>query len=183
MASSFSTETELIEAARDGNRRAFGQLVESHAPRLMSLSLKMLASRSDAEDVVQEAFASAWLSLKKFDLSQPFEPWLTTIALNKARDALRRRRTARLFGGKTDGLEVPSPAAAPDVEVEDRSLLADVQRSIARLPTRLREPFVLVVLEGWSQAEAATLLSVSEKTVETRIYRARKALKKKFSLS
>ena len=64
-------------------------------------------------------------------------------------------------------------------QVAGAQLLAQVKQEISRLPSRLKEPFVLVVLEGQSQAEAAQSLGISEKAVETRIYRARKKLKDK----
>lgn len=68
-------------------------------------------------------------------------------------------------------------AAPPDSQAESRAELARAYAAIARLPLRLREALVLRTVDGLSQAEAAEVLSVSEKTVETRLYRARARLK------
>ena len=174
-------DAQLIAAAKAGSRQAFDRLVSRHAPRLLVLANRMLASEADAEDAVQNAMASAWLALGRFDLSRNVAPWLTTITINKCRDHLRRQRLKSLLRiDSADAVQVlADDAPGPEQEAIDRQLLAEVRKQIARLPIRLKEPFVLVALDGWSQAEAAELLAISEKAVETRIYRARKRLREK----
>jgi RNA polymerase sigma-70 factor (ECF subfamily) len=175
-------EIRLIVAAQSGDRGAFDRIVARHAPRLIRLAVRMLASDADAEDAVQNAMASAWLALHRFDPDKPVGPWLTTITINKCRDAMRGRALRRIFRfDREDYVEgVPDPEPGQDRQLSDRQMLALVQREIARLPQRLKEPFALVTFDGRSQAEAAAILGITEKAVETRIYRARTRLREKF---
>ena len=79
---------------------------------------------------------------------------------------------------ETVGAETPSP----ETETADREALTKTRQAISALPVKLKEALVLVAIDGRSQREAASLLGVSEKAIETRIYRARKILKEKLSL-
>jgi len=179
-----SDEAQQLADARAGDRGAFDRLVARHAPRLIGLAARMLGEKSDAEDAVQDALASAWLALHRFDLDKPAGPWLATITINKCRDAMRRRRLARLLSFAADQRADDIIDLSPDQEQQlaERQLLARVRREIARLPPKLKEPFVLVVFDDRSQEEAARILGISRKSVETRIYRARNFLREKFEI-
>lgn len=174
-------EEALVVAAADGSRNAYDSLVELHAPRLLAIARRMLGNDVDAQDAVQNALASAWLALPRFDTGRPFAPWITTILINKSRDAIRSRRFSSLFrfGSETEIVDLPDDEPDQERQVAANQLLAFVQSEIARLPPRLKEPFVLVTFDGRSQAETAQILGISEKAVETRIYRVRKALREK----
>lgn len=138
----------------------------------------MLGSESAAEDAVQEAFAAAWLGIGRYDPNRPFGAWLTRITLNKCRDAMRRNRVRRLFWLPIDeGMAATSMSPNPEEVTGDRRALEAVQQAIARLPTKLKEPLVLTAVEGQSYAEAASLLGISRKTLEMRIYHARQRLR------
>ncbi|WP_227819680.1 RNA polymerase sigma factor [Aurantiacibacter atlanticus] len=111
----------------------------------------------------------------------PLLPFLTTITLNKCRDKLRRRKAAQFLGfGKDSMPELASdPSPSPETETVDRQLLQKTHTEIQRLPVRLREALILVAFDGRSQSEVADIMGVSEKAVESLLYRARKALKEK----
>lgn len=142
----------------------------------------MLANEADAQDAVQNALASAWLALHRFDPQRPFGPWLTTIAINKCRDVGRARKLRNFFSVNAENrtADIADPTPGPDTTMADSQLLALVQQEIFRLPVNLKEPFVLVAFDNRSQAEAAEILGISEKAIETRIYRARNHLRAKF---
>lgn len=141
----------------------------------------MLGSSEEAEDAVQTALASTWIARAKLDPAQPVAAYLTIITLNKCRDRLRRRKAARFLSLGVFDADLPVVADTPDAETEtgDRQSLERVSREIERLPMKLREALVLVTIDGRSQREAAELLGVTEKTIETRIYRARQRLREK----
>lgn len=144
----------------------------------------MLGSGEEAEDAVQAALASAWVARAKLDPRRPAAAYLTTVTLNKCRDQLRRRKAARFLGfGRFDS-EPPLVDDEPDPEraAGDRQQLVQVQLAIEKLPVKLREALVLVTIDGRGQREAAELLGVSEKTIETRVYRARQRLREKLDL-
>lgn len=176
-------EKQLVVAVMAGDRLAFTQLVGPLVPRLLATSARMLGSRSEAEDAVQNALASAWLARGRFDPARPVLPILTTIVLNKCRDRLRRRKAARFLGfGARLELELAADSApSPESEAADRQALNQTIAEIERLPVRLREALVLVSMDGRSHAEVAELLGTTEKAVEALVYRARRRLRKKLA--
>ena len=176
-----SQERELVARVVAGDRRAFTQLVEPLVPRLLATALRLLGTRDEAEDAVQNALASAWIARSRIDRSRSFLPLLPTIPLNKCRDKLRRRKAADFLGfGRASMPELASdPAPSPETEAVDRQLLEQTRSEIRRLPLRLREALILVAIDGRSQSEAAELLGISAKAVEALVYRARKILREK----
>jgi RNA polymerase sigma-70 factor (ECF subfamily) len=143
-----------------------------------------VATSEDAYDVVQESFASAWAALKRYDRQRPFEIWLRRIALNKCRDRGRReavrRRAFSLVGLSPDAVErVADTAPGAEAAQIGGEALSRLNAAIAALPAKLREPLILVSIQGLSQREAAEVLGVTPKVVEMRAYRARKQLAEK----
>jgi RNA polymerase sigma factor (sigma-70 family) len=145
------------------------------------LAARMLGSSTQAEDAVQDALASVWIARSRLDPLRPIGPFLTTTVLNKCRDHLRRRKVARFvgLGPSLDELTVADESPGPEALAVSRDTLARLRNEIERLPIRLREALVLVAIDDRSQLEAADLLGVTEKAIETRVYRARKRLREK----
>ncbi|PZU07996.1 RNA polymerase sigma factor [Sphingomonas sp.] len=162
----------LAAARRDD---AFREIMRRHREPLYRLIRGHIGDEDAALDLVQESFASAWRHLARFDPALPLRPWLARIAINRSRDWHRRRRIRRLFGfGDAEAAEtVPDDAPSPETVAAGRIELERVWAAIAQLPERLRETLLLRAIEGLSQAETARTLSISEKAVETRLYRAR----------
>ena len=170
----------LIAEAAKGSKAAFNTVMIQQAPRLHNVALRLMGNSSDAEDAVQEALAAAWFKLASFDQSRPINPWLTRITVNKCRDILRKRRVRQFFEFDGSGdieLRIADTAPDPSEDLQARQTLEVMQREITRLPAKLREPFVLVTFGDNSQAQAAHVLGISEKAVETRVYRARTKLR------
>ena len=175
------SDRDLVEQIANGNRTAFGHLIRPRSGRLLALATRMLGSTAQAEEAVQDALASVWLARTRLDATRPIEPFLTTTVLNKCRDQLRRRKVAGFIGMAPQLDEVALPDESPDPEAlaVSRDILTRLRKEIEHLPVRLREALVLVAIDGRSQVEAAELLGVTEKAIETRIYRARRRLKEK----
>jgi RNA polymerase sigma factor CnrH len=173
------SDGELAQLALAGDPHAFSHLASRHKTWLFRFIRRYVGNDADALDLLQDAMVAAWLALDRYDPARPYQAWLRLIALNKCRDWSRRsvlRRVVGYFAADVDG--VPAPARHSDPEtmcMADESLLR-LDRAIAALPRGLREPFVLSAFEGLSHREAAALLQLSEKAVETRIYRARQQL-------
>lgn len=174
---SLLSDGDLAGRSVAGDDDAFTEIMRRHRQRLYRLIRASVADADEALDLVQETFISAHAALKRFDRDRPMAAWLARIAINKCRDWGRRRAVRRLFG-----LHTPVEAIADihaddrplqDAEVADRAELTRLSRAIAALPASQREPLVLCSIDGLSQAEAAGILSISEKAVETRIRRAR----------
>lgn len=176
-----ASDNELARRAAAGDDQAFTELVRRHKQSLYRLLRRYTGDPEDAYEAAHEAFIAAWGALKRYDPSRPFGAWLRTIAINKARDRGRRALVRRLlFGTKaleeSEAMDVPDPASTAHEEVVARQRRGKLDREIAALPPQLREPLLLTAFDGLSQQEAGAVLGVSAKTIETRVYRARKLL-------
>lgn len=177
-----SDDRDLITAAKQGNRRAFGVLVRRHQRRLYRVALHLLRDPSEAEDVTQDAFVRAFAALDRFDgRSQPYT-WFYRIAVNLSLNRLRsRKRTS-----KNTPLDEPqveafvadsSPDASPHRRAKDRELGSALADAVDALSDTLRTTLVLVVMEGVPQNEVAQILGCPEGTVAWRIHEARKKIR------
>jgi RNA polymerase sigma factor (sigma-70 family) len=175
------SDAELALAAAAGDDRAYATLVTRHKDGLYRLLRRYLGNADEAYEAAHEAFIAAWSALARYDPERPFGTWLRTIAINKARDRGRRIAVRRLIFGSqsfdnSEALVRPDPAVPADEAMMERERIAALDRAIARLPAALRAPLILTAIEGRSQQEAAEILGISAKGVETRVYRARKHL-------
>ncbi|WP_241004833.1 RNA polymerase sigma factor [Brevundimonas fontaquae] len=142
---------------------------------------RYVGDEAEAHDVLQEAYASAWLAMRRYDSTRPFDVWMRSIALNKCRDWSRRRSVRRVVRGVM-GLDAPEATAVgedapmPEARLDDQRRAQDLQHALSELPDALKAPLLLATLEGRSHAEVASILGITPKAVETRIARARKKL-------
>lgn len=174
------SDGELATLALDRSSAAYSVLMRRHETRIYRLIRSHIGNNDEAFDLVQESFVAAWLALKTYDPARPFGTWLARIAINKSRDWGRRRAVRKFFTFAApltgDVLEIPDDAIGADVAADDRQRMAAVARAIPQLPAKLKEPLILCAVDGLPQAEAAIILGISEKAVETRIRRARARL-------
>jgi RNA polymerase sigma factor (sigma-70 family) len=171
----------LATRAAAGDTAAFGLLMRRHKEPLYRVIRRMTGDAEEAYDVLQESFVAMWRGIGRYDPARPFEAWARSIALNKVRDWARKRAVRRLVAAVIPGLErtaelIRDPAPSPETQAADAQALAAVDSAIAELPMQLREPLVLTVFDGRSQADVAALLGISAKAVETRVRRARQKL-------
>ena len=171
----------LASRAAGGDERAFGDLVRRHKEPLYRLLRRYTGDADVAYEAAHEAFIAAWAAIRRYDSSRPFLAWLRTIAINKARDRGRRMVFRRLLFGsnsleESDALTEPDAAELADEAVMRRQDMARLERAIAQLPAPLKEALLLTAFEGLSQQEAGRTLGVTAKTIETRVYRARRIL-------
>lgn len=173
----------LVTAVLAGDSRAFTEIMRKHKEAIYRFVRRYVGDADEAYDIVQETFVAAWSALSNFDKTRPFSAWLRRIALNKCRDWSRRRQVRRFFFAAesidASPREIASPAPS-DTTAEEAQLAAlDVQ--LAALPPALKEPLLLTLFEGLSHKEAARILNISPKAIETRIYRARLILAQQLS--
>lgn len=160
-------EARLVEASRNGDRNAFGDLVRLHERRVFRLAGRFFRRPEEVEEAAQETFLTAWSKLATYRAEAPFEHWLTRVCLNTCYQSLRRAKP-------TDELpeDLPvRPEADPDARLE-------VERLLATLPAKDR--FLLLLLHGeeWSVAEIAEKLGWSKANVKVRAHRARARLRR-----
>ncbi|HZU63984.1 MAG TPA: sigma-70 family RNA polymerase sigma factor [Novosphingobium sp.] len=170
---------DLAGLALGGRQAAYRVLLDRHRALVFRIARHHCGEEEAALDITQQAFISAFAALGRYDRARPFAHWIARIAINKCRDRARRRRlraALRLARPIEEAIGLGDAAPLPDRQVADAEELRRTMAAIARLPARLKEVLVLRAIEGLSQAETAAVLGISEKAVETRLYRARKNL-------
>lgn len=173
------TDGELAALAMAGRQAAYGELMKRHRDAAFRLARSQSGDADAALDIVQESFVSAFAALDRYDGGRPFRHWLARIVINKCRDHMRRRAVRAFFTRARpldDALQLGDDAPSPEESAVQAQDLRRTLRAIAQLPTRLREVLVLRALDDLTQAEVAQILGVTEKAVETRLYRARAKL-------
>jgi RNA polymerase sigma-70 factor, ECF subfamily len=164
---------ELILKARQGDPRAFEQLVRQCDRRLLALALDLAGNAADAQDIFQEALIAAHRALPRFRLESDFFTWLYRIAVNQA---LRFRRRREFLPG---GIETERRAAGPDPEqaVLEAELQSQFELALDRLSGQERIAFVLCHRQGLRIAQAAAVMVCSEGSVKSYLFRAREKMK------
>jgi RNA polymerase sigma-70 factor (ECF subfamily) len=178
------SDHELVRSALGGSEPAFRTLVERYQRAVLSLVLRILQNRQDAEDVAQEAFVKAFTRLDTFDPAYKFSNWLFKIAHNTALDALRKRASdpAPALVGEGEPIEDPlarvadTGAPPPDEASAAAEFRRDVERALARLRPDYRAVIVLRHLEGRAYEDIADILDLPLGTVKTFLFRARREL-------
>jgi RNA polymerase sigma-70 factor (ECF subfamily) len=164
-----------------GDRAAFTTLMTGTKADLYRFVRRYIGDEDESHDLLQESYAAAWLAIRRYDPTRPFDVWLRSIAVNKCRDWSRRRSVRRVVRGVM-GLDSPEAATvgedvpSPEARLDDQRRLSELQRALADLPASLKGPLLLATLEGRSHAEIAVILGITTKAVETRIARARQKL-------
>ncbi len=167
------TELDLITQARQGDRRAFGELVRRHREGVVNVVYRMCGDANLAEDAAQEAFIRAWQHLPSYRPRSPFRNWVYRIATNVALDALRREREKV----DIDALPLATSDEGPETTVEGRERGERVQQAVLALPPASRAVLVLREYEGLSYREIADTLGVPIGTVMSRLNYARNRLR------
>jgi RNA polymerase sigma-70 factor (ECF subfamily) len=177
-------ERKLIIRSQTGDRKAFGQLVETYMKRAYYAALGFTGSHDDALDISQEAFARAFDSRAKLDPDRPFYPWLYQVlrrlVFNQTRD--RKTRGEKLeaaTGWMVDDLYRKADREGPVERLERAEAREKLYFAIEGLGEHEREVLVLKEFEDLKYKEIAELLNIPLGTVMSRLYSARKKLAKK----
>ena len=158
----------LLRAHAAGDRDAFAEIVRRHRDRLWAVALRTLTDPDEAADALQDALLSAYRAAASFRGESAVTTWLHRIVVNACLDRMRRRRAR-----PTVPLTEAEPAVAP---APDRETVLVVRAALAQLPVEQRAALVLVDLQGYAVAEAASMLGVAEGTVKSRCARGRARL-------
>lgn len=175
-------EDALVKAAQRGQMDAFNELILHYQSQVFNLAYHILHDPAAADDATQEAFISAYRSIKKFR-GGSLRSWLLRIVTNACYDELRRRkrRPSVSWDEFGDMDEEANPhlvngGPKPEESVQQQELRALLERSIAKLPKHHRTTIVLIDRIGLSYEEAAKVMDVALGTVKSRLARARKEM-------
>lgn len=172
--------TELVEAARSGDRRAFDELVRRYRPRIYAVALHLTGRPSDADDITQDAFFKAYQKLPEFEGRSEFFTWLYRITLHRALNVKRnegRRRNVDPDDPRVAAALVVDAAGDPVRALELRDTYVQLVAAFDRLSPLLRTTVVLTTLQGLSHKEAAVVLETTEGTIAWRVHEARAQLR------
>ncbi len=170
---------DAVQAVRRGDHHAFGRIVELYQRRLFGLALMVTRDPAGAEDVAQDAFVRAFIHLKSYDERRPFYPWLSTIAVRIAQNWLvvRARAVKRESPISEHGVDpagaMPDALAALIADEDDRRLW----NCVAALPSGERTAVILHYREEMSVRDIARAMGVTDGTIKTLLFRARRRLR------
>jgi RNA polymerase sigma-70 factor (ECF subfamily) len=169
----------LVAAARAGDRAAFSRLVARHRDTAFAYAFARLGDRDEAEDVAQETFMRAYLSLDRLRSPGAWEAWMMRILRNLCNDALRRKRvrqTGPIDVDWSDGS--PSPEALALAGERQRELNA----AVAELPEKYRVPLLMHYASGRTYREIAGALALPQSTIVGRIAGALRLLRRRLGV-
>ncbi|MCI0596592.1 MAG: sigma-70 family RNA polymerase sigma factor [candidate division Zixibacteria bacterium] len=164
----------LLQEIQRGSEAAFNRLVNRYKNRLFNFVLRMVRTREEAEDLVQETFLRVFQHKNNFDPAYSFSTWIFTIALNLARNFLRRGRKVKFL----ELLELEETSEEPTVQPFQAALSPWLEKEIEKLPPRYKAPFLLREVEELSYEEVAEVTGLPTGTVKSRVSRARMMLAK-----
>ena len=170
-----------LEQAIEGDKAAFGKLIEAFQGPVYNLAYRMLNNSGEAEEAAQEAFVRAWTRLHTYDPKRKFSTWLLSITSNYCIDQIRKRRALLL---SIDEPLPPHPALTSDKAKGPEAQMASseqqdlVQGLLQELPEEYRTAVILRYWQEMSYEEIAETTNSSVSAIKSRLFRARKQLAK-----
>ncbi len=174
----FDEETEkdfaLIREFNSGKERSFSDLILRHRDKVRNLCYITLGDSDYVDDVIQDVLVNVYQNLNSFRFEAKFSTWLYRITVNKCRDYLRKKKIRKIFIAQEDDYNFVS---SDRKHFENFDLGVILNKAIAKLPEKLKEPLILRDVEGYSYNEISEMLNVEIGTIKSRIFRARETLK------
>lgn len=166
-------DAELVARAREKDRAAEEILYRTHVAAVAALAMRLLGRSSDAEDVVQDAFVTAFSRIGQLRDGALFRAWLMRITVHEVHRRFRRRKLLRALGldRGTDDARLAA-LGAPNLASEQRAELAALDRVLSRLPARERVVWMLRYVEGNELTEIASACEASLATIKRWLARA-----------
>ncbi len=177
-------EKELVRLSREGSEEAFAELVKIYKIKVFNLAYSLTRDRDVADDLAQEAFIKAYYALPRFQSRSGFGTWLYRIAINHVRDYLRKK--SRMIQISIENIKESSILQEDKTMKEEKEPIEEqrrqlVRQSIRSLPEKHQVILSLRDIQGFSYEEISKILKISAGTVDSRIHRARKMLRKKLA--
>lgn len=173
------TDEELMGRIGSGDRNAFSELVMRHTKRYYSLAYRMLSSREEAEDIVQESFLTVWTNPGSWhgDRQAKFTTWFYRVVTNACIDRKRKNTPLQM----EDGFDPPDESRGTEEMIELKRNKENIDAYIGELPESQQTALTLCFYEGVSNREAAEIMGVSVKALESLLMRAKASLRIKLT--
>ena len=163
----------LVKRCLSGDRRAMSELVSLYNRPVFNAAYRIVGNLDDAADITQIVFLKVFEHLEEFDSRFKFFSWIYRIAINESLNQVKKRRHQEPLPE-----EPVSPWPGPDEELESGDSCARVRGALMRLSDEYRVVVVMKHISGFSYSQISTILQLPEKTVKSRLYSARQAMKK-----
>ena len=175
------TDEELMIAYASGNEGSFGKLYKRYEARLYGFLFSRLSPklRNLASDVFQKTWLNVHNGRKGFDPSKKFSTWIFTIAINALRDQISLKEERAPIDALDESLPLASESNQ-EKEFEREELKQKLRKKIDDLPPMQREAVLLYELEGFSSAEVAGIMKLSDGAIRQLLFRARSTIKQKW---
>ncbi|MCP4420743.1 MAG: sigma-70 family RNA polymerase sigma factor [Chloroflexi bacterium] len=168
-----------LDQARQGDKAAFGKIIEAFQGPVYNLAYRMLSNSGEAEEAAQEAFIRAYTRLDSYNPNHKFSTWMLSITSNYCIDLIRKRRAILL---SIDEPLPPHPSlmseksSAPESQIVQSEQEEMVQALLAHLAPEYREAVVLRYWHELSYDEIAEMMDTTVSAIKSRLFRARKQL-------
>jgi len=169
----------LILQIQEGNQEAFAALVDRHAKRFYSTAYRLLFSKNEAEDIVQQAFLNLWERrlLWNQDKGAKFTTWFYRVVVNLCLDHNRKKKPMPLSGN----MEPVDKQDGPEILLDEKQKQALLDLFIQELPERQQLALTLCFYEGISNLDAAEIVGIKVKALQSLIMRAKTTLKERLN--
>jgi RNA polymerase sigma factor (sigma-70 family) len=164
---------ELILRCRAGDQEAHFKLYKLYSRAMYNVGYRITGNEADAEDVLQEAFISAFRNLESYRGDASFGSWIKKIVINKAINQLKKRKLVTM----PEDEEFDIPAEASDQEYMPELSVDKVRQTIQQLPDGYRSVLSLYLLEGYDHQEIGEIMGITESTSKSQLNRAKSKLK------
>ena len=173
------SDADLVDACRDGDRRAVDELFRRHAERVRGIVVRLrYVAREDLDDVLQTTFLEVFRSASAYTGRAAVGTWIVGVAMNVVRHYVRAEVRRRSVESSLAHLPLPSSPPGPDQKLSNQELFARLEREFESLPEDLRMVFTLCDLEEMRGMDVARALEVPEGTVWRRLHNARRRLRR-----
>jgi RNA polymerase sigma-70 factor (ECF subfamily) len=175
-----SADEEIVRRVLAGDKRAFGELVDRHKDKAMTLAVRMLKDRREAEEALQDAFVRTYNALPRFEWKASFSTWFYRIVYNVCATSLGKRPDAvhvSLEDENEQMLDVPGDEPPPDVAFELREVRTAVAEEIERLPEIYVGILTLFFVNDQSYEQIVDVTGLPLATVKVRLFRGRLLLR------
>lgn len=162
---------ELVEKSKEGDRKAQYKLFELYVDAMFNIGIRMLNSKEDAEDVVQESFIKAFKSLNKFNFESTFGAWLRRIVVNNCINFLKVKKI-QITEIETHDFNL-TDEKLPEVNELN---IQKIKNGINLLPTGYQQIINLYLIEGYDHNEIADIVGITVSTSKSQYHRAKKKL-------
>ena len=161
----------LIKACSNGDHNAFNKIYNKYSGIMYSICLRYMNSHNDAQDALQEGFIKVYNKISSYSFSGSFEGWMKRIFINTSIELIRKKKYHR----DIDYLKESEIKMTSKIEIGsmDAKKMIDL---IQKLPQGYRTVFNMYVIDGYSHKEISKVLSISESTSKTQLFKARKQL-------